>query len=154
MSFWEKIKQSLRNFMSGRNGADRLGLTLFMDRPDPVYSGYADRNGFRHVLAAAGFASESGRFRLLHSVHFPHVQPEPAQAAGGKPPVRSLIRPLQDPVASGEEPFQKPQAVQILPLPQLQGVAPSAPGQGGRDRHLQPLPHQLYTKILMAFAAA
>ena len=28
MSFWEKIKQSLRNFMSGRNGADRLGLTL------------------------------------------------------------------------------------------------------------------------------
>ena len=28
MSFWEKIKQSLWNFMSGRNGADRLGLTL------------------------------------------------------------------------------------------------------------------------------
>ena len=28
MSFWEKIEQSLRNFMSGRNGADRLGLTL------------------------------------------------------------------------------------------------------------------------------
>ena len=28
MSFWEKIKQSLRNFMAGRNGADRLGLTL------------------------------------------------------------------------------------------------------------------------------
>ena len=28
MSFWEKIKQSFRSFMSGRNGADKLGLAL------------------------------------------------------------------------------------------------------------------------------
>ena len=26
MSFWQKIKQSLRSFMMGRNGADHLGL--------------------------------------------------------------------------------------------------------------------------------
>ena len=26
MSFWEKIKQSLRNFMMGRHGADQLGM--------------------------------------------------------------------------------------------------------------------------------
>ncbi len=28
MSFWEKIKQSLRNFMSGRNGSDDLSRVL------------------------------------------------------------------------------------------------------------------------------
>ena len=28
MSFWEKIKQALRNFMNGRNGADNLGMAL------------------------------------------------------------------------------------------------------------------------------
>ncbi len=28
MSFWEKIKQSLRSFMAGRNGADHLTIAL------------------------------------------------------------------------------------------------------------------------------
>lgn len=28
MSFWEKIKQTLRSFMNGRNGADQLSLAL------------------------------------------------------------------------------------------------------------------------------
>ena len=28
MSFWEKIKQSLRSFMAGRNGADQLSMAL------------------------------------------------------------------------------------------------------------------------------
>ncbi len=28
MSFWEKIKQSLRSFMMGRNGADNLSMAL------------------------------------------------------------------------------------------------------------------------------
>ncbi|MBE5801444.1 MAG: hypothetical protein E7319_04065 [Clostridiales bacterium] len=28
MSFWEKIKQTLRSFMNGRNGADQLGMAL------------------------------------------------------------------------------------------------------------------------------
>ncbi len=28
MSFWEKIKQSLRSFMAGRNGADHLSMAL------------------------------------------------------------------------------------------------------------------------------
>ncbi len=28
MSFWEKIKQTLRSFMNGRNGADNLGLAM------------------------------------------------------------------------------------------------------------------------------
>lgn len=28
MSFWEKIKQSLRSFMAGRNGADNLSMAL------------------------------------------------------------------------------------------------------------------------------
>lgn len=28
MSFWEKCKQAIRNFMTGRNGADKLGLAL------------------------------------------------------------------------------------------------------------------------------
>ena len=28
MSFWEKIKQTLRSFMNGRNGVDQLGMTL------------------------------------------------------------------------------------------------------------------------------
>jgi len=28
MSFWEKIKQTLRSFMAGRNGADQLSMAL------------------------------------------------------------------------------------------------------------------------------
>ncbi|MBE5814962.1 MAG: hypothetical protein E7320_07130 [Clostridiales bacterium] len=28
MSFWEKIKQTLRSFMNGRNGADQLSMAL------------------------------------------------------------------------------------------------------------------------------
>ena len=28
MSFWEKIKQTLRSFMNGRNGADHLSMAL------------------------------------------------------------------------------------------------------------------------------
>ena len=28
MSFWEKIKQSLRNLMAGRHGADKLSMVL------------------------------------------------------------------------------------------------------------------------------
>lgn len=28
MSFWQKIKQSFRNFMNGRNGADQLAMAL------------------------------------------------------------------------------------------------------------------------------
>ena len=81
-------------------------------------------------------------------VHLPHVQPQPDEASGGKPPLRVGLRPQQDAASSGEEPLQEPQAIQVLPLPQLQGVAPSAPRQGRCDRHLQPLPHQLHPKIL------
>ena len=28
MSFWEKIKQAVRSFMAGRNGADQLSMAL------------------------------------------------------------------------------------------------------------------------------
>ena len=28
MSFWQKIKQTFRSFMTGRHGSDQLGLTL------------------------------------------------------------------------------------------------------------------------------
>ena len=28
MSFWQKIKQTLRSFMNGRNGADQLSVAL------------------------------------------------------------------------------------------------------------------------------
>ena len=140
MSFWEKIKQSLRNFMSGRNGADRLGLTLLWVGLILYILGtlIGTASGtfwllLGSLLNLAGFACYILCIFRMFSRNLPKRQAENRRF---------------------EEPFQKPQAVQILPLPQLQGVAPSAPGQGGRDRHLQPLPHQLYPKILMAFAAA
>ena len=136
MSFWEKIKQSLRNFMSGRNGADRLGLTLLW-------------TGLILYILGTLIGTASGTFwMLLGSL---------LNLAGFACYVLCIYRMFsrnltkrqqQDSAPSGEEPLQEPQAIQVLPLPQLQGVAPSAPRQGRCDRHLQPLPHQLHPKII------
>ena len=148
MSFWEKIKQSLRNFMSGRNGADRLGLTLLWTGLILYILGTligAASGTFWMLLGSllnlAGFACYVLCIYRMFSRNLTKRQAENRRFESAC--ARSKTRP-----ASGEEPLQEPQAIQVLPLPQLQGMAPSAPGQGRCDRHLQPLPHQLHPKIL------
>ena len=140
MSFWEKIKQSLRNFMSGRNGADRLGLTLLWTGLILYILGtlIGTASGtfwllLGSLLNLAGFACYILCIFRMFSRNLPKRQAESRRFEASYARSKTQLRQAKN---------------------RFKGVAPSAPGQGGRDRHLQPLPHQLYPKILMAFAAA
>ena len=57
MSFWERMKQGLRNFMMGRNGPDRLGVAL-------LWAGLA-LNLLSSLLSGAAAKSGSGILALL-----------------------------------------------------------------------------------------
>ena len=57
MSFWEKIKQSLRSFMNGRNGGDKLGMAL-------LWTGL----GFYLLGSIVGSLQGSGVFQILGSL--------------------------------------------------------------------------------------
>jgi hypothetical protein len=57
MSFWERMKQGLRNFMMGRNGPDRLGVAL-------LWAGLA-LNLLSSLLSGAAAKSGSSILALL-----------------------------------------------------------------------------------------
>lgn len=65
MSFWEKIKQTLRSFMNGRNGADQLSLTLLwgglaLNLLSSILSGFVNRpllSVVSMLLSLAGLAA-------------------------------------------------------------------------------------------------
>ena len=57
MSLWEKIKQSLRSFMNGRNGGDKLGMAL-------LWTGL----GFYLLGSILGSFQGSGVFQAIGSL--------------------------------------------------------------------------------------
>ena len=116
MTFWQKIKQTLRSFMDGRHGADQLSMALLWAGLIAYLLGtiFSGVQGFilwpllGILLTLAGIAA------YVLCIFRMFSRNNDKRSAENCPP-------------SGQGALSKPEEIQILPLPELQGVASPAP---------------------------
>ena len=73
MTFWQKIKQTLRSFMDGRHGADQLSMALLWAGLIAYLLGTIFSGDRIYPLAAFGHSAHAGGNRRLCAVHLSHV---------------------------------------------------------------------------------
>ena len=74
MTFWQKIKQTLRSFMDGRHGADQLSMALLWAGLIAYLLGtiFSGVQGFI-LWPLFGHSAHAGGNRRLCAVHLSHV---------------------------------------------------------------------------------
>lgn len=128
MTFWQKIKQTLRSFMDGRHGADQLSMALLWAGLIAYLLGtiFSGVQGFflwpllGILLTLAGIAAYVlCIFRMFSRNN--------DKRSAGKPPLPGHDGAPPHCPPSGQGALSEPEEIQILPLSGLQGVAGACP---------------------------
>lgn len=128
MTFWQKIKQTLRSFMDGRHGADQLSMALLWAGLIAYLLGtiFSGVQGFflwpllGILLTLAGIAA------YVLCIFRMFSRNNDKRSAENRRYLAMTERRRTAP-PSGQGALSEPEEIQILPLSGLQGVAAPAP---------------------------